>query len=202
MRLSLIWTAPSLLRNASNFHPSSCRRFLKILWAKSSRENSKCLFFYPVKIGIFNFFLEIRDVVTRRWSTPSTWITHTHTHTHIYIYLYLYLYIYIYIYIYIYQSCLFTEYFVFHDRALWTLFLTHFSFSLQQLEKQLSFTPSVQLLLLANSLFSADRTEYPDAGAAVGRMQWWYKVRREGNETVYWQTRERKRRSHSVQPEQ
>ena len=101
---------------------------------------------YPVKIGIFNYFLEIRDVVTRH-ETRRLCESHTHTYR------------------YIYQSCLFIEYFVFHDRALWTLFLTHFSFSLQQLEKQLSFTPSVQLLLLTNSLFSADRTEYPDAGA-------------------------------------
>ena len=64
---------------------------------------------------------------------------------------------------------------MFHDRAPWTLFLTHFSFSLQQLEKQLSFTPSVQLLLLTNSLFSADRTEYPDAGAEKqenNKKQW------------------------------
>ena len=56
---------------------------------------------YPVKIGIFNFFLEIRDVVTR-YETRRLCESHTHTHTHIYIY----------------QSCLFMEYIVFHDRAL------------------------------------------------------------------------------------
>lgn len=38
---------------------------------------------YPVKIGIFNFFLEIRDVVTRHGH--AVYVNHTHTHIDIYI---------------------------------------------------------------------------------------------------------------------
>ena len=39
---------------------------------------------YPVKIGIFNYFLEIRDVVTRH-ETRRLCESHTHTHIDIYI---------------------------------------------------------------------------------------------------------------------
>ena len=132
---------------------------------------------YPVKIGIFNFFLEIRNVVTRH---ETRRLCESH------------------IYIYIYQSCLFIEYFVFHDRALWTLFLTHFSFSLQQLEKQLSFTPSVQLLLLTNSLFSADRTEYPDAGAEKQGNNQKERATGSGEDAVTTSSSERRKRNGSL----
>ena len=98
------------------------------------------------------------------------------------------------IYIYIYQSCLFKEYLVFHDRAPWTLFLTHFSFSLQQLEKQPSFTPLVQLLLLTNSLFSADRTEYPDAGAEKQENNKKERATGSGEDAVMTSSSERRRR--------
>ena len=37
---------------------------------------------YPVKIGIFNFFLEIRDVVTRH---ETRRLCESHTHIDIYI---------------------------------------------------------------------------------------------------------------------
>ena len=131
---------------------------------------------YPVKIGIFNFFLEIRDVVTRHEKRN---LCKSHTHT----------------YRYIYQSCLFIEYFVFHDRALWTLFLTHFSFSLQQLEKQLSFTPLVQLLLLTNSLCSADRTEYPDVGAVRQENNKKETATGSGEDAVMTSSSERRRRN-------
>ena len=106
----------------------------------------------------------------------AVYVNHTHTYR------------------YIYQSCLFIEYFVFHYRALWTLFLTHFSFSLQQLEKQLSFTPSVQLLLLTNSLFSADRTEYPDAGAEKQENNQKERASGSGEDAVMTSSSERRKR--------
>ena len=150
---------------------------------------------YPVKIGIFNYFLEIRDVVTRH-ETRRLCESHTHTYR------------------YIYQSCLFIEYFVFHDRALWTLFLTHFSFHCSNSRN--SFPSRHQCSCYYSRTHCSVQTEQNTRmqvrknkkttkrkeRLAVGRLQWWHQVRREGDETVYWQTRERKRRSYSVQPAQ
>ena len=151
---------------------------------------------YPVKIGIFNYFLEIRDVVTRH-ETRRLCESHTHTYRYIYIKAVYLLNILCFMTVPCGRSSLPTS--LFHCSNSRNSFPSRHQCSCYYSRTHCSVqTEQNTRMQVRKNKKTTKRKER----VAVGRMQWWHQVRREGNETVYWQTRERKRRSYSVQPAQ